>query len=272
MRNRTQTKKNETKEEKKRCWCRFGAGIEQNYGKCDTPGFIKQEIPTITRDLQGFDRVDMPRNNQRAVQASSFLCQGWHGNCDIQYLLYSSESDEIDAASDITRVTNYVVSYSCKGNKTEIQKKAGLKSIIMAAQVEHGNDRDVQKLARRLVNEASKTRVISKQEATCQLAGLESYNCSKKVQIESLAREQRLGIAKQAQNSLLVKYAKQEESLHDMNLYDFFDHYYNQSGVETGPNNKKRISMFTGGRCESINRRICPWCSTNLLSLDWSLY
>jgi hypothetical protein len=88
----------------------------------------------------------MPRNNQRVVQASSFLCQGWHGNCDIQYLLYSSESDEIDV-SDITRVTIYVVSYLCKGNKTEIQEKAGLKSIIMAAQVEHGNDRDLKKLA-----------------------------------------------------------------------------------------------------------------------------
>jgi hypothetical protein len=95
MRNRTQTKKNKTKEEKKRRWCQCGAGIEQNYGKCDTPGFIIQEIQTITRDPQGFDRFDMPRNNQRVVQASSFLCQGWHGNCDIQYLLYSSESDEI---------------------------------------------------------------------------------------------------------------------------------------------------------------------------------
>jgi anti-sigma28 factor (negative regulator of flagellin synthesis) len=28
MRNRTQTKKNKTKEEKKRRWCRYGAGIE----------------------------------------------------------------------------------------------------------------------------------------------------------------------------------------------------------------------------------------------------
>jgi hypothetical protein len=165
-------------------------------------------------------------------------------------LLYSSESDEIDV-SDITRVTNYVVSYSCKGNEIEIQEKAGLKSIVMAAQVEHGNDRDVKKLARRLLNEASKTRVISKQEATWQLAGLELYNCSKKVHIESLAGEQRLGTAKQAQNFLLVKYAKQEESLvHDMNLYDFFDHYYNQSGVETDTNNKKRIPMFTRARCE----------------------
>jgi hypothetical protein len=57
------------------------------------------------------------------------------------------------------------------------------KYYYMAAQVEHGNDRDVKKLAQSLLNEASKTRVISKQEATCQLAGLELYNCSKKVHI-----------------------------------------------------------------------------------------
>jgi hypothetical protein len=35
-------------------------------------------------------------------------------------------------------------------------------------------------------------------------------------------------------------------------LYDFFDHYYNQSGVETDTNNKKRIPMFTGARCEPV--------------------
>jgi hypothetical protein len=249
MRDRTQTRKSETKEEKKRRSCRCGAGIEKQYGKCDTPGFVKRDFPAITRDPRGYDRVDMPRNNHRVVQASSFMCQGWRGNCDIQYLLYSSDTDDIDV-SDITRVTNYVVSYSCKGNETEIQEKAGLKSIILAAQTEHGDARDVKKLARRLLNEASKTRVISKQEATCQLASLELYNCSEKIQIESLAGEQRLGTSKQAQNSLLVKYANRDESLHKLTLYEFFDDLYNKTSDKT--DTKRKIPMFTGARCEPV--------------------
>jgi hypothetical protein len=45
----------------------------------------------------------------------------------------------------------------------------------MAVQVEHGNDRDVKKLAQRLLNEASKTQVISKQEAIH--ANWQGLNC-----------------------------------------------------------------------------------------------
>jgi hypothetical protein len=83
----------------------------------------------IFTDLRGFDRVDLPRNNHHIVQASTFLCQGWRGNCDIQYLIYRYDGDEIDVG-DISRVTNYVVSYSCKGNESEIQERLSLKSII----------------------------------------------------------------------------------------------------------------------------------------------
>jgi hypothetical protein len=251
MRTRPNTSKRETKEQKKRRYCRCGAGIEKTYGKCDTPGFKTNPSPAITRDPRGFDRVDMPRNNKYVVQASTYLCQGWRGNCDIQYLIYSSDGDEVDA-SDISRVTNYIVSYSCKGNETEIQEKGALKGIVMAAQVEHGDDRDVKKLARRVLNEASKSRVISKQEATCQLAGLDLYTCSEKVQIESLSGEQRLGTERQAQSSLLTRYAKREETLHSMNLYNFFDHWYNKSSVFAKKNFKTRFPLFTGARCEPV--------------------
>jgi hypothetical protein len=249
MRDRKKPKVNETIEERKRRYCRSGAGIERNYGKCDTPGFIERENPTISRDPRGFDRVDLPRNNRWVVQASSFLCQGWRGNCDIQYLLYSSDSDEIDV-SDISRVTNYIVSYSCKGNETEVQAKLGLKAVVMAAQDEHGDDRDVRKLARRLLNEASKTRVISKQEATCQLAGLELYSCSEKIQTESVSGEQRLGTEQQSQTTLLYRYANRSKELHELSLHAYFDHVYNKPSDLRRTYNKRRIPMFTGARCE----------------------
>jgi hypothetical protein len=74
------------------------------------------------------------------------LCQGWRGNCNIQHLLYRYDGDEIDVG-DISRVTNYVVYYSCKGNETEIQEKLSLKSIILKVEINHGDQRDVTKLA-----------------------------------------------------------------------------------------------------------------------------
>jgi hypothetical protein len=251
MRDSPKVKKGQKSKEKQNRWCRCGAGHENTYGKCDTPGFPLRKKPAIIRDPRGFDRVDMPRNNPWIVQASSFLCQGWRGNCDIQYLLYKSDSDDLDV-SDITRVTNYVVSYSCKGNETEIQEKSALKAIVLAAETEHGDNRDLRKLARRLLNEASKTRVISKQEATCQLAGLDLYNCSEHIKLESLAGEQRLGTDKEAQTSLLVKYARREGKLHGMNMYEFFEHTYNKSSNWHSKKEKKKIPMFTGARCEPV--------------------
>jgi hypothetical protein len=55
MRDRKQHQKHETVDERKRRWCRCGAGIERTYGKCDTPGFILRNEPVIFKDLRGFD-------------------------------------------------------------------------------------------------------------------------------------------------------------------------------------------------------------------------
>lgn len=203
--------------------CRCGAGMERNFGKCDTPGFVEKDQPAIVKDPRGFERIDLKRNNKFVVQASTFLCQGWRGNCDIQYLLYLSDTDDVDA-SEICRVNNYIVSYSCKGNETEIDEKNGLKHLINAAQTEYGDARDVTKMARRVLNECSKARVISKQEATCQLSGLDLFSCSEKVQVESLSGELRLGTQQEARSSLLVRYANRNADLKRMNLYDFFDY------------------------------------------------
>jgi hypothetical protein len=128
MRKRYCNKKQSSEEGDNRRFCRCGAGKEKHLGKCDTPGFFEIDKPAVVRDHRGFDRVDLKRNNNFVVQASSFLCQGWRGNCDIQYLLYLSDTDDIDA-SEICRVTNYIVSYSCKGNETEVEEKSGLKDI-----------------------------------------------------------------------------------------------------------------------------------------------
>ena len=66
----------------------------------------------------------MPRNHPRVNQTSSLMLQSWRGNCDVQLLIYDSNPKTPDI-SEIARVTDYVVAYSCKGNATlkeEIQQ------------------------------------------------------------------------------------------------------------------------------------------------------
>ena len=147
--------KTETVEQKKRKVCRCGAGVEVTAGECNTPGFKIRKEPCIVRDLRGFDRVDMPRNHRRITQCATYVAQGWRGNCDIQYLIYTSDPDNIDA-SDVSRVTNYVVSYSCKGSETEMEQKLSMKDLILAAKEEEGDIKDVRRIAKRLLNDCSK--------------------------------------------------------------------------------------------------------------------
>jgi hypothetical protein len=250
MRPRKQTKKKETMEERKRMVCRCGAGLEKTPGLCDTPGFFERERPALVRDIRGFDRVDMPRNTRRITQCSSYLARGWRGNCDIQYLIYTSDPDKVDA-SDISRVTNYVVSYACKGNETQIEEKKAMSQIVMAAEEEKGDERDVKKLARKMLNLCSKNQIVSKQEASCQMAGLDMYLCSESIYSVSLAGETRLGSESEAKSTFLVHYAKRGDELHHMSLNAFFHHWHNRHGKFT-EKTKMKIPMFTGAQSEAV--------------------
>ena len=94
--------------------------------KCDTPGFKHRNEASIERDLRGFDRVDLVRNNKSITQSSKYLIRGsWRGNCDIQLLIYKCKPDDVDP-KDVSRVTNYIVSYACKGSETVVEEKKAI--------------------------------------------------------------------------------------------------------------------------------------------------
>ena len=251
MRKRQHTKKNETPEQKKRRVCRCGAGVEKTYMKCDTPGFIKRQVPVILRDLRGFDRVDLQRNNQTIVQSSTFLMRGWRGNCDIQLLIYKSKPDDVDP-KDVSRVTNYVVSYACKGSESSVQEKKAMASMILRSEEDEGDVRDVNRLARKILNESSRNRVISKQEALCQLSGLALYTCSETMEHVSLAGNTRLGTEFQAKNTFLSRYAMRDKKYKHMSLNQYF-HFVNNTDTSENRNKRKvKIPIYTGARCEAV--------------------
>ena len=129
--------------------------------KADTFGFALRDTPTIVRDLREHDRVDMPRNNQRIIQAFRWLVQGWRANADIQLLLCNSHPDACVDAAEVARVTNHSVSCQCKGFETETEKRNELKNTIMQIKEETGDIADIKRLARKLLNQSAKNRIVS---------------------------------------------------------------------------------------------------------------
>ena len=122
-------KKGEKKEDQNR-YCRFGCGTETIENQCDTPGFPFRNESKIVRDKRGFLKLELKRNTKRMIQTSLHVLQPWRANCDLQVMLYDSPADNFDFA-EIARITDYVVSYSCKGNNTLQVEKDNIKTVIM---------------------------------------------------------------------------------------------------------------------------------------------
>lgn len=104
--------------------------MEHTEGECDTPGFTLVDTPKIQYDHKRTLKLMMPRNNNRLVQTSEDVLRGWRGNCDIQLLIYESPPEKMDP-SEIARVTDYVVAYNCKGNKTLKQEREIYASLVL---------------------------------------------------------------------------------------------------------------------------------------------
>ena len=111
--------------------CKSGCGQEATPNKCDTPGFPLTNKPEIKHDHRRAQKLYLPRNHSRITQTSEVLLQSWRGNCDIQVLIYNSDPSNPDL-SEIARLTDYIVSYSCKGNCTLKEEKEQTKKLIEA--------------------------------------------------------------------------------------------------------------------------------------------
>jgi hypothetical protein len=171
--------------------CRNGAGVEKTYLKGDTPGFLNRETPTIEKDPRGFNKLELPRNRHfnscNFIQTSVYLSQSWRANCDLQLLLYDSEPEFPDP-SDIARVTDYIVSYACKGIETAKEEKDQVTLLVKAAKELSEDTNDLTRIARQILNRSIGEKLISKQECMVQLANLKLYHCSESFSLNSLSR------------------------------------------------------------------------------------
>lgn len=110
--------------------CKVGCGREAHFGKADTSGFELHAEPRIKFDHRRAQKLCMPRNHERLNQTSLVLLQSWRGNCDLQILIYDCDPKHPNL-TEIGRVTDYIVSYACKGNTTVKEEREQNRSLVM---------------------------------------------------------------------------------------------------------------------------------------------
>lgn len=84
----------------------------------------------IKEDHRQSRKLYLPRNNSRINQSSKDMVQSWRANCDMQILIYNCDPKK-PSISEIARVTDYIASYSCKGNSTLKQEREQNKHLAM---------------------------------------------------------------------------------------------------------------------------------------------
>ena len=240
------SEKGEDKESKGRRVCRAGAGIEVTQGKGDTEGFPLRSEAAIIRDVRGFYRLELPRENRRTVQSSTWLVQGWQANLDIQILLYDCNPCNPDP-EEIARVTDYIVAYQCKGNDSFQKERNEVKEYILNLKLEDSTGdrkKDSSKLAKQVMNRSLAHKMISKQESMVHLAGLDLHLCSETIETVSISGGYRLaeeGHVSKA-NTVMKRYGARK----DKGELSFDD--YNDSLKNTGKDAKLVIPHYVGGK------------------------
>ena len=128
-------------------------------------------------DIRGFRRIELPRNNRRILQSSIYCLQSWRANCDVQILIYKSDPQH-PSPEDIAAATDYIVGYACKGNENLRTEKKQIEQLILNAEDLDGDQSDLTRLARQILNKSIGEKMISKQEAMVHLAQLRLFDCS----------------------------------------------------------------------------------------------
>lgn len=267
MRKRKFFENKETEMSKKRRICRCGAGVEESPNSNRTPGFIRRKTPTIERDLRGFLRLDLSRNDKRTVQSSLAMLQGWRANCDIQLILYESNPVKPDL-QEIANVTDYVVAYACKGNDSLLHERKDVYNQVMQAESLYESNKDIKRLARQILNKTVSRRIISKQEVMVNLANLNLTFCSESIENVSLSGSYRL--SNKPTRTFLSSYANRPlEFTKNMSLHEYFNFVKNI----TTKSKKTIIPHYVGASCQpvypptrsyarSIMLIFCPWNKT----------
>jgi hypothetical protein len=168
--------------------------------------------------------------------------QSWRGNCDVQILTYNCDPSEPDI-SEIARVTDYVVAYSCKGNATHTEEVQQIKNLIMHCDELTSDKNDVVRVCKKVMNEVTKKRMTSKQECMVLLAELDLVLCTETIENVSISASKRLRKADETETdaSFIDKCSKRPAQHESYTMPQCYDVLKNSDA-----NAKKRIPNFVG--------------------------
>jgi len=229
--------------------CRQGCGFEKTPGAGDTPGWKLRDKDEIVTE-RGFNKLHLTRNDNRFFQTSLYCLQSWRANCDVQILIYDTDPKNPDA-SEIAKVTDYVVSYACKGNATLAVERKFVKDFTMQSEIETGTAHDVASTVCKLMNRSVANRTITKQEAMCELAKLPFVICSEAIENVSLSGCSKFKEANgNSMNTMLGQYRRREEGLQDLSLHEYFHLKKNKEKLRS--NTKEIIPHFVGGSGQPV--------------------
>ena len=124
--------------------------MEEKQGLCFTPGFPNFDKPTIHKDHRGIKRLEIPRKritrSINPIATSSWLVLGWRANCDIQYIRFETDPRNPDP-SEIANITDYIVSYACKGTEAFTDEKQSIRDLINNMQARSDDIQDIKTLS-----------------------------------------------------------------------------------------------------------------------------
>jgi len=216
--------------------CRMGCGDECPAYSKKTPGWTLSLEDAIIKDKRGFQKLNLKRNHPRFLQTSFYCLQSWRANCDVSIMIFDSDPKHPDL-SEIAEVTDYVVSYACKGNVSYALEKEQIKDFTM-----------------------------------CELARLPSVICSEIIETVSLSGYTKLsnGCFNESR-TMLNKYKNRKTNL-NQSLHQFFHSTKNVSKRQK----KEYVPHYVGGSGQPIYpitenyarielTKHKPWCSTHCL-------
>jgi len=141
-------------------------------------------------------------------------------------MIYDSCPEKFDL-QEVSKVTDYVVAYSCKGNATLQEEIETNKRLILAMDETTGDISELQSVCKRVINRTSASRLISKQEASVLLANMDLFTCSDNIELVSISNNTRLTVGEGSGKSsnILKDYANRPSKYSELSLHKFFPIY-----------------------------------------------
>lgn len=222
----------------------MGCGSESKVGSCNTPGWKLIQQDSIENDFKGVKRLFLKRNHPTFVQTSLYCLQSWRANCDVSLLIYDSDPKHPDA-TEIAKVTDYVVGYACKGNETLAIERKQIKDFMLGCEMETGDENDVIRVVQKCLNKTVASRTTSKQEAVCLLGKLPLLICSESIETISLSSVSRVSSGYDTTYKTLIAKYNNRKDHHDKSLHQFF-HLTKNANKPTN-NKRELVPHYVGG-------------------------